>query len=77
MAHQFEGYRGYLDSVIAINDHNLINLDELIVDTEEPKPGGGTWTEVYKFFSLKSPVSMFDMSANPNGMTVAILKEVK
>ncbi|MFF2480270.1 hypothetical protein [Paenibacillus sp. NPDC058071] len=77
LAHQYEGYRGHMDSVVAVNDHNLINLDELVVDTEEPKPGGGTWTEVYKFFSLNTPVSMFDLSANPNGMTVAILKEVK
>lgn len=77
LAHPYEGYRGFMDGVIAINDHNLINMDELIVDTEEPKPGGGTWTEVYKFFSLKSPTTMFDMSANPDGMTVAILKEVK
>lgn len=77
LAHQYEGYRGYMDSAIAINDHNLINLDELVVDTEETKPGGGTYQEIYKFFSLNAPVSFFDYSANPNGMTIAILKEVK
>lgn len=81
LAHQFEGYRGYLTSVIAVNDHNLINEDELVVDTEEWKDPAdhskGTYQEVYKFFSLISPVSFFDYSANPDEMTVAVLKEVK
>ncbi|MCR8843926.1 hypothetical protein NQ117_09520 [Paenibacillus sp. SC116] len=81
LVHQYEGYRGYMEGVVAIDDHNLINMDELVVDTEEPKdpknPSKGTWTEVYKFFSIKSPVSFFKSSANPTAMTIAILKEVK
>ncbi|MBO9598578.1 MAG: hypothetical protein J7559_12280 [Cohnella sp.] len=81
LAHLFEGYRGYLDGVVAIGDHNIVNQDELIVDTEEPKdpehPEAGNWEEVYKFISLKSPVNFFKRSANPAGMAVAILKEVR
>lgn len=81
LVHQFEGYRSYLEGTVAINDHNLINGDELIVDTEEWKDpedhSKGTYTEVYKFFSLSSPVNFFKRSANPNSMTIAILKEVK
>lgn len=81
LVHQYEGYRGYMDGLVAINDHNLINLDELVVDTEELKdpsnPAAGTWTEVYKFFSIKSPVNFFKRSANPIESTIAILKEVK
>ena len=78
LAHQSEGYRGYLDGCVAISDHNLINLDELLVDTEVVKPGGGTWIEVYKFFSIaRSPVNLFRMSANPFNMAIAILKEIR
>ncbi|MGG4455798.1 hypothetical protein [Brevibacillus porteri] len=80
LVHQFEGYRGYLDSVVAIEDHNLINKDELVVDTEEPKdpkdPAAGTWTEVYKFFRINTPVNFFKYSPNPTDCTIAILKEV-
>ncbi|WP_145052839.1 hypothetical protein [Paenibacillus xylanexedens] len=81
LVHQYEGYRGYLDGIVAISDHNLINQDELVVDTEELKdpndPSKGTWTEVYKFFKINTPVSLFKISANPTKCTVAVLKEVK
>ncbi|MGZ0051968.1 hypothetical protein [Brevibacillus gelatini] len=80
LVHQFEGYRSYLDGVVAITDHNLINKDELVVDTEEPKdpddPTAGTWTEVYKFFKINTPVNFFKHSPNPTDCTIAILKEV-
>lgn len=70
-----------MDGVVAINDFNLINKDELIVDTEEwkdPKDHSkGTWTEVYKFFSVNSPINFLKFSANPNECSIAILKEVK
>ncbi|WP_339251198.1 hypothetical protein [Paenibacillus sp. FSL P2-0136] len=81
LVHQYEGYRGYMDGVVAINDFNLINKDELIVDTEEWKDPSdhskGTWTEVYKFFSVNSPINFLKFSANPNECSIAILKEVK
>ncbi|PQP82097.1 hypothetical protein C0Q44_20815 [Paenibacillus sp. PCH8] len=81
LVHQAEGYRGYMDGVVAIYDQNLVNLDELIVDTEIPKdsnnPAGGNWTEVYKFFSIKSPMNFFKHSPAPDQVTIAILKEIK
>lgn len=81
LVHPSEGYRGYMDGVVAIVDHNLINGDELIVDTEELKdpdnPELGTWQEVYKFFSLNTPVSFLKYSPNPTDITIAILKEIR
>ncbi|SCY91881.1 hypothetical protein SAMN05720606_11232 [Paenibacillus polysaccharolyticus] len=81
LVHQAEGYRGYMDGVVAIYDQNLVNLDELIVDTEIPKdnsnPAAGNWTEVYKFFSIKSPMNFFKQSPAPDQVTIAILKEIK
>lgn len=81
LVHQAEGYRGYMDGVVAIHDHNLINLDELLVDTEIPKdendPSQGNYIEVYKFFSLKSPVNMFKYSPAPDVITVAIIKDIE
>ncbi|MEK5060927.1 MULTISPECIES: hypothetical protein [unclassified Paenibacillus] len=81
LVHQAEGYRGYMDGVVAIHDHNLVNRDELIVDTEILKdtanPSLGTWTEVYKFFSIKSPLNLFKHSPSPDVITIAFLKEIK
>lgn len=81
LVHQAEGYRGYMDGVVAIYDHNLVNRDELIVDTEIQKdssnPSRGTWTEVYKFFSIKSPLNLFKHSPSPDVITIAFLKEIK
>ncbi|QZN75070.1 hypothetical protein [Paenibacillus sp. DR312] len=81
LVHQAEGYRGYMDGVVAIYDYNLVNRDELIVDTEilkDPsKPALGTWTEVYKFFSIKSPLNLFKHSPSPDVITIAFLKEIK
>jgi hypothetical protein len=81
LVHQYEGYRGYMEGIVAITDWNLVNKDELVVDTEEWKDAEnhalGTYTETYKFFSLNSPVSFLKRSANPTKMTIAILKEVK
>lgn len=64
----YEGYRGYLDGLVAVYSHNILNGDELEYDN-------GSYIEVYKFFNLRSPVNMFNMSAAPN-ISVAILKEI-
>lgn len=81
LVHEAEGYRGYMEGVVAIYDHNLVNRDELIVDTEILKdtddPTKGTWTEVYKFFSIKSPLNLFKHSPSPDVVTIAFLKEIK
>ena len=77
LVHQYEGYRGYMIGVVAVDDHNILSEDELVVDTQEAKPGGGTYEEVYKFFSIKTPVNFFKSSANPTEMSIAVLKEVR
>lgn len=71
LAHGYEGYRGYLDGILAIYDQHMRNRDEL--DYEE-----GDYMEVYKFFNINVPVSFLDKSPAPGGiMSIAILKEVK
>lgn len=81
LVHQAEGYRGYMDGVVAIHDHSIVNLDELLVDTEIPKdnsdPSKGNYIEVYKFFSLRSPVNMFKHSPAPDAMSIAIIKNIE
>ena len=82
MVHRSEGYRGYMDGVVVIEDHNIVNGDELVVDTHLLKdsndPSKGTWTEVYKFFSLNTPVSLFNKySPAPGKVSVALLQEIR
>lgn len=81
ITHLAEGYRGFLDGVVAVADHHIITGDELIVDTEilkDPNDASkGTWEEVYKFLSITAPVSFFTKSAAPGTMSVAILKEIR
>ncbi|MGM7682859.1 hypothetical protein ACSVDA_11965 [Cytobacillus sp. Hm23] len=82
LVHRSEGYRGYLDGVVVVEDHNIVNGDELVVDTkilkDENDPSQGTWTEVYKFFSCNTPVNLFTKySPAPGTVSAAILKEIK
>lgn len=71
LVHGYEGYRGFLDGIVAIYDQNLLNGDELDYDV-------GNYTEVYKFINIKVPVCFLDKSPAPGGiMSVAILKEIK
>ncbi|MGA4519190.1 hypothetical protein ACPA0F_18190 [Solibacillus silvestris] len=82
MVHRSEGYRGFMDGVVVIEDHNIVNGDELVVDTyikKDPNdPSKGTWEEVYKFFSLNTPVNLFTKySPAPGKVSVAILKEIR
>lgn len=71
LVHGYEGYRGYLDGILAIYDQHMRNGDEL--DYEE-----GDYMEVYKFFNINVPVSFLDKSPAPGGiMSIAILKEIK
>lgn len=82
IVHRAEGYRGFMDGVVVLEDHNIVNGDELLVDTkilkDETDPTKGTWTEVYKFFSSNTPVNFFTKySAAPGNVSVAILKEIR
>lgn len=68
LVHPFEGFRGWLDGVVAIDKANLISEDELIVTLDD-----GT-QETYKFFTVTTPISFLKKSANPISTTVAIRK---
>lgn len=72
VVHPYEGYRGTMDSVIAVTKHNILHLDELIVDVE-----GKPWKqEVYRYFDINTEQNLMNLSANQH-MGVAILKEVR
>lgn len=67
----YEGYRGHLDGVVAIYDHNISNGDILEYEVDD-------YIEIYQFFSIKVPISFLDKSPAPGGlMSLAILKEIK
>lgn len=72
MVHPYEGYRGQLIDCIAVTKHNILHLDELIIDVE-----GKSWEkEVYKYFDIDSKQNFMNLSANQQ-MGVAFLKEVR
>lgn len=72
VVHPFEGYRGSLEQCVAVLKHNILHLDELIVDVE-----GKDWDqEVYKFFDTSTDQTFFNYSPNLQ-MGIAILKEVR
>lgn len=72
MVHPYEGYRGQLIDCIAVTKHNILHLDELIIDVE-----GKKWNkEVYKYFDIDSKQNFMNLSANQQ-MGVAFLKEVR
>nr|WP_154957621.1 hypothetical protein [Paenibacillus xylanexedens] len=72
VVHPYEGYRGQFDNCIAVTKHNILHLDELIIDVE-----GKTWNqEVYRYFDTDTAQNFMNLSANQR-MGVAILKEVR
>lgn len=67
----YEGYRGYLDGIVAIYDQYMRNGDELDWEVDD-------YIETYKFFNINVPISFLDKSPAPGGlMSIAILKEIK
>jgi len=67
----YEGYRGYLDGIVAIYDHHIRNGDELEYEVDG-------YVETYKFFNINVPISFLDSSPAPGGlMSIAILKEIR
>ena len=72
VVHPYEGYRGQFDNCIAVTKHNILHLDELIIDVE-----GKPWhQEVYRYFDTDTQQNFMNLSANQR-MGVAILKEVR
>lgn len=70
--HPYEGYRGKMTEVIGVTKHNVLHLDELIIDVE-----GKPWEkEVYKYFDINAEQQFTNYSANLD-TGVAILKEVR
>jgi hypothetical protein len=56
--HSYDKQRGWLDGVMAVDDSGIEHLDELIVDKDTPNE------EVYKFFRVNAPFSLFNNSPN-------------
>lgn len=65
--HSYDKQRGWLDGVMAVDDSGIEHLDEMIVDKDTPNE------EVYKFFRINAPYSMFNNSPN-YAFGVAIIK---
>lgn len=65
--HSYDKQRGWLDGVMAVDDSGIEHLDELIVDKDTPNE------EVYKFFRVNAPFSMFNNSPN-YAYGIAIIK---
>lgn len=65
--HSYDKQRGWLDGVMAVDDSGIEHLDELIVDKDTPTE------EVYKFFRVNAPFSMFNNSPN-YAYGIAIIK---
>lgn len=60
IVHGYDGYRGWLDGVVAVDDSSIVHLDELIVNK------GQANEEIYKYFKLTAPFSLMQNSANTN-----------
>lgn len=56
--HSYDKQRGWLDGIMSVEDSGIEHLDELIVDKGLPTE------EVYKFFRVNAPFSMFNNSPN-------------
>lgn len=60
IVHGYDGYRGWLQDVVAVDDSSIVHLDELIVNK------GQANEEIYKYFKLTAPFSLMQNSANTN-----------
>lgn len=61
VVHGYDGYRGYLEDVVALDQQNIVHLDELVVSVS------GVGEERYKYFQIKSSHNFIKTSsANPN-----------
>ncbi len=74
--HPYEGYRGWLQDVVAI-EPQLLQDDELIVDFEVLDDEGQTIpiSHTYRYFNLKGNINVLQYGNTPNAnFTVAIRK---
>jgi hypothetical protein len=58
VVHTFDGYRGTLDDVYAVDSTGLALGDELVVNKDTANE------ETYKYFPVNAPYSVYTNSAN-------------
>lgn len=68
VVHPFDGYRGTLEDVVAVDATSLAPLDDLIVNKGEENE------EVYKFFAINAPYSF--ITSGPNALYGLAIKKV-
>jgi hypothetical protein len=68
VVHPFDGYRGMLEDVVAVDATSLAPLDDLIVNKGEENE------EVYKFFAINAPYSF--ITSGPNALYGLAIKKV-
>jgi hypothetical protein len=61
VVHPYDGYRGTLDGVIAIDKNNILHLDELLVDTADVAK-----KDRYKYFDLNTTNDFITTTPNPS-----------
>jgi hypothetical protein len=73
VVHPYDGYRGQLEYCISVSKNNILHLDELVVDVNDPAK---KWVkEVYIYFDHNTEQNFMKRSANVN-MGIAMLKDV-
>lgn len=58
VVHPFDGYRGTLEDVVAVDSSSLAPIDELVINKGQPDE------EVYQYFAINAPYSFLTTSAN-------------
>lgn len=62
VVHGEDGFRGYLDGVLAVHNESIVNRDELLV--KESDGQGGTIEKRYKYFTVNTDKSIVKDMAN-------------
>lgn len=58
VVHGYDGYRGMLKDVVVVDNSSIVHLDDLVVNQ------GQANEQVYKYFRLNAPFSIFQNSGN-------------
>ena len=72
--HEFDGYRGELNGVVACDKSTIVNLDELIHKYNTLGTGTPNKQDTYKAFLVNAPYSIMNNSSNVT-YCIAILKD--